>query len=45
MQKSAPKFAIAIGTGVLVAGALVLVALRGPALMLDLSAMVGMICF
>lgn len=44
-QKAAPRLAILIATGMVVATALALILLRGPALMLDLSAMAGMLCF
>lgn len=44
-EKSAPRLAILIATGMVVAAALALILVRGPALMLDLSAMAGMLCF
>jgi hypothetical protein len=45
MPKSAPRLAIAITLGLLLISGLYLIAVRGPALLLDLSALVGMICF
>lgn len=44
-QKAAPRLVILIATGLVVGSALALIFLRGPALMLDLSAMAGMLCF
>ncbi len=38
------KLAVAVVLGVLVAGAIYLIAVRGPALLLDLSALAGMLC-
>lgn len=38
------KLAVAVVLGALVAGAIYLVAVRGPALLLDLSALAGMLC-
>ena len=45
MPRSAPRFAIMLAVGALLAGAGYLYAVRGSALLLDLSAMVGMLCF
>lgn len=45
MPKASYKLAIALVLGLMLASALFLIAVRGPALMLDLSALVGMICF
>lgn len=38
------KLAVAVVLGALVAGAIYLIAVRGPALLLDLSALAGMLC-
>ncbi len=38
------KLAVAVALGVLLAGAIYLIAVRGPALLLDLSALAGMLC-
>lgn len=45
MLKSMPKLAIGIAVGLLLASALALIATRGEVLMLDLTAIAGMICF
>jgi hypothetical protein len=45
MPKTAPRLAILLSVGALLAGAGYLYAVRGPALLLDLSALVGMLCF
>ncbi len=45
MASSSTKLAIAIAVGSMVLFALALIAVRGEALMLDLSALAGMICF
>ena len=44
MIRSAPKRTIAVSLGLLVASALYLAYVRGPALLLDLSALAGMLC-
>ena len=45
MPKAAPRFAILVTLGVLLASAGYLYAVRGSALLMDLSALAGMICF
>ena len=45
MPKNPPRLVIAITLGLLLASGLYLIAVRGPALLLDLSTLVGMICF
>ena len=44
MFRSAPKRTIALTLGLLLASAMYLAYVRGPALLLDLSAMAGMFC-
>ena len=45
MPKSAPRLAIAVTLGLLLASGLYLIVVRGSALIVDLSALAGMICF
>ena len=45
MPSISPKVAIIVAFGLLLVGALFLIAVRGQALLLDLSALAGMICF
>ena len=45
MPKTFHRLAIGVSLGLLLAGSLYLIAMRGTALMLDLSALAGMICF
>lgn len=45
MPITTPKLAIAVLVGLLLSGAVYLIAVRGTALLLDLSALAGMLCF
>lgn len=45
MPKTTHKLAIGVAVGLLLASGSYLIAVRGNALLLDLSAFVGMICF
>ena len=45
MPRSTPKLAITLALGLLLGSGLFLIAVRGPALLLDLSALAGMLCF
>ncbi len=45
MLKSAPKRTILVTLGLLIASAIYLAIVRGPAILLDLSALAGMLCF
>ena len=45
MQRSAPRLKIGIAVAVLVVGAMYLLLARGQAMLLDLSGLIGMLCF
>ncbi len=45
MPNASTKLVLGLSLGLLIVGATVLIAVRGPAMLLDLSALAGMICF